>query len=236
MNTNPQTFRTVRALAFDLDGTLADSAPGLAQALDQALSALKLPAAGLQRITSWIGNGADILMERALNWIQQQNPGHNTATVQQQQLRQLFDHYYQTTATAGTLLYDGVADTLQQLVAQRLPLALVTNKPSKFVAPVLQALHIDLYFSLVLGGDDVTMKKPHPEALHKVLDKFQINAQQLLFVGDSRNDILAAKAAGCPCAGMSYGYNYGEPIAQSNPDLVLDRFTDLLALIPLSDS
>lgn len=89
-------------------------------------------------------------------------------------------------------------------------------------------------FSLILGGDDVTEKKPHPAPLYMVLGKLGLRANELLFVGDSRNDIQAARAAGCPCVGMTYGYNYGEAIALSHPDVVLDRFADLLTLAGLS--
>lgn len=217
-------FTNIRALAFDLDGTLVDSVPGLAEAVDRALNALQLPAAGIPRVTTWIGNGADIMVERALSWALQRQP-------QADELRDgraLFDQFYAETAETGTTLFPHVAQALQKLSAADIPLALVTNKPTPFIAPLLRALGIDSYFSLVIGGDDVAAKKPHPAPLFLVLGKFGLLPQELLFVGDSRNDILAAQAAGCPCVGMSYGYNYGEPIAASEPNLVLDDFNDLL--------
>lgn len=221
----------IRAIAFDLDGTLTDSAPGLTLALDQALYALDLPKAGQQRVTHWIGNGASILVEKALDWALEQSPASADKMPRRQQqvlLRQLFDHYYQTSAISGSTLYPDVATTLAQLTATGLPLAIVTNKPSKFIAPLLEALNIARYFSLIIGGDDVVSKKPHPAPLFLVLGKFGLLPAQLLFVGDSRNDILAARAAGCPCIGMSYGYNYGENIANSNPSQTLDHFAGLL--------
>ncbi|MCI4183839.1 HAD-IA family hydrolase, partial [Dickeya dianthicola] len=113
----------------------------------------------------------------------------------------------------------------------------VTNKPTPFVAPLLEMLGIGDDFSLIIGGDDVTEKKPHPAPLYMVLGKLGLRANELLFVGDSRNDIQAARAAGCPCVGMTYGYNYGEAIALSHPDVVLGSFADLLTLagLPLSN-
>jgi len=122
-------------------------------------------------------------------------------------------------------------DTLEKLRQHQLPMAIVTNKPTPFVAPLLESLGIADYFDLIIGGDDVVVKKPHPAAIFLVLGKFGLIPGELLFVGDSRNDILAAQGAGCPCVGMTFGYNYGEPIASSNPDLILDNFNELLPAI-----
>jgi phosphoglycolate phosphatase len=217
-------FTNIRALAFDLDGTLVDSVPGLADAVDLALKAMQLPVAGASRVATWIGNGADIMVERALRWALERQP----TAEELHEARTLFDKYYAETAEAGTTLFPHVAQTLEKLAAAGLPLALVTNKPTPFIAPLLRSLGIDQYFSLVIGGDDVVAKKPHPAPLFLVLGKFGLLPEELLFVGDSRNDILAAKAAGCPCVGMSFGYNYGEPIATSEPDIVLDDFIELM--------
>ncbi|MDU1457964.1 MAG: phosphoglycolate phosphatase, partial [Klebsiella sp.] len=143
-------------------------------------------------------------------------------------LRKLFDRYYGEVAEEGTFLFPHVADTLGALQAKGLPLGLVTNKPTPFVAPLLEALDIAKYFSVVIGGDDVQNKKPHPEPLLMVAEKLGLAPAELLFVGDSRNDIQAAKAAGCRSIGLTYGYNYGEPISQSEPDYIFDQFNELL--------
>jgi len=219
----------IRSLAFDLDGTLTDTAPGLSSAMDQALQALGLPQAGQPRISTWIGNGADKLVERALIWA-----GARPDAALCQQTRQLFDQYYAQTVEQGSRLFPQVSETLARLADQGWPMAVVTNKPTPFVAPLLASLNIDRYFSLIIGGDDVTAKKPHPAPIYLVLGKLGLYVDELLLVGDSRNDILAAKAAGCPCVGMTYGYNYGEAIATSHPDYLLDRFADLLPILGLS--
>ncbi|MEH2921828.1 phosphoglycolate phosphatase [Samsonia erythrinae] len=216
----------IRGLAFDLDGTLINSAPGLAAAVDEALKALSLPAAGETRVATWIGNGADVLVERALRWA-----GVEPTAARIRETRELFDRYYAQTVESGSALFPQVKETLANLAQQGFPMAIVTNKPTPFVAPLLAGLGIGEYFSLVIGGDDVTMKKPHPAPLYLVLGKLGLRAGELLFVGDSRNDILAAKAAGCPSVGMTYGYNYGEAIERSQPEVVLDRFADILPLI-----
>jgi len=222
-------FTDIRALAFDLDGTLVDSAPGLASAVDNTLIALRLPAAGIERVATWIGNGADILIERALTWAQGDTPREESL----REARALFDRYYADSVEGGSLLYPNVKETLAMLASHHLPMAIVTNKPTPFVAPLLESLGIAQYFTLVIGGDDVAAKKPHPAPLFLVLGKFGLLPGELLFVGDSRNDILAAQAAGCPCVGLSYGYNYGEPVATSQPDITLDHFNDLMPTLGL---
>ena len=159
-------FEDIRGVAFDLDGTLVDSAPGLAAAVDMALYALELPVAGEERVITWIGNGADVLMERALTWARQERatlrktmgkpPVDDDIPAEEQVriLRKLFDRYYGEVAEEGTFLFPHVADTLGALQAKGLPLGLVTNKPTPFVAPLLEALDIAKYFSVVIGGDD----------------------------------------------------------------------------------
>ncbi|MDD9653612.1 phosphoglycolate phosphatase [Klebsiella pasteurii] len=234
-------LQNIRGVAFDLDGTLVDSAPGLTAAIDNALYALELPMAGEERVVTWIGNGADVLIQRALTWARQERAALRAAqgkpsvdhddipqAEQQAILRKLFDRYYGEVAEEGSFLFPAVADTLGALHAKGLPLALVTNKPTPFVAPILASLDIAKYFTVVIGGDDVKNKKPHPEPLLLVAEKLGLAPGELLFVGDSRNDIQAAKAAGCSSIGLTYGYNYGEPISLSEPDYIFDQFNELL--------
>ncbi|WP_313701338.1 phosphoglycolate phosphatase [Pantoea sp.] len=222
-------FTDIRALAFDLDGTLVDSAPGLADAIDRTLKDLRLPQAGLERVSTWIGNGADIMMARALTFAL----GREPQPEEQRDARVLFDRHYADTVDAGSTLFPKVKQTLDALKASGLPMAIVTNKPTPFVAPLLASLGIADAFSLIIGGDDVPVKKPHPAAIFMVLGTFGVLPNELLFVGDSRNDIQAAQAAGVPNVGMTFGYNYGEPIATSQPDLTLDAFDELLPTLGL---
>lgn len=222
-------FSTIRALALDLDGTMVDSAPGLAAGIDLALAEMGLPQAGVARVGTWIGNGAEVLVQRALRWAElDATPEHCS------QLCERFYHFYAQTVHNGSRLFPQVKETLSRLAAEGYPMALVTNKPTPFVAPLLAALDIGKYFSLVIGGDDVTEKKPHPAPLYLVLGKLGLRAEELLFVGDSRNDIQAAQDAGCPSVGLTYGYNHGESIALSHPNCVLERFADLLPILGLS--
>lgn len=242
-------LQTIRGVAFDLDGTLVDSAPGLAYAVDSALYALELPQAGEARVITWIGNGADVLVQRALKWAREEKAAQRIAAgkpaldamdipeeEQARMLRKLFDRYYGDVVEESSFLFPDVEQTLHALHNNGMPMALVTNKPTPFVAPLLEALGIAKFFTMIIGGDDVTNKKPHPEPLLMVLEKLGLAAPELLFVGDSRNDILAAQAAGCCSVGLTYGYNYGEAIALSKPDIIFDHFRDLLPALGLPHS
>lgn len=218
----------IRAVAFDLDGTLVNSAPGLATALDGAMQAQGFPAPGEERVKLWIGNGADVLVQRALQWAD----AEPTETLRRQ-IRAGFDAAYADSAQSGSRLYPQVTETLAALQRRELPLALVTNKPTPFVRPLLAALGIEAFFSLIIGGDDVAMKKPHPAPLYLVMARLGLYASELLFVGDSRNDIQAARAAGCRSVGLTYGYNYGEAITLSEPDCIASALPEILPVIGL---
>ncbi len=113
-------------------------------------------------------------------------------------------------------------------------MAIVTNKPSKFVPEILEQHGIGKYFVDVLGGDAFAEKKPNPVALNWLMTKHQLQPSDMLMVGDSKNDILAAQNAGCASFGLTYGYNHGEPISASNPDFVADRLAELLEIVAVS--
>ncbi|MGC2868478.1 phosphoglycolate phosphatase [Proteus vulgaris] len=223
-------LKGIRAIAFDLDGTLTDSAVGLTEATDYALTSKGFAPAGKHNVTIWVGNGVDMLLTRALH-----NAGVEDVTeTLLKEMRDLFDEYYATSVKTGSDLFPHVKETLEVLASHNIPLGIVTNKPSPFIAPLLQQLKIDKYFSLVLGGDDVKEKKPHPAPLYLTMGTFGVKKEELLFVGDSRNDIIAAQAAECPCVGLTYGYNYGVSIADSKPDYTLDNFADLLSILDIT--
>jgi phosphoglycolate phosphatase len=194
------------------------------------LYAMELPTAGEERVITWIGNGADILIQRALTWaLKDPQPSLGQLTM----ARKLFDRFYAETVKEGSFLFPEVLATLAALKEKGLLLGVVTNKPTPFVMPLLESFGMADDFQVIIGGDDVKQKKPHPEALFNTMNAMKLSADQLLFVGDSRNDIQAAQAAGCLSVGLTYGYNYGEAIELSNPDVVVDSFHDLLPLLGL---
>ena len=146
-------------------------------------------------------------------------------------MKERFNLNYAENICNVSRLYPNVKETLETLKAHGYTLAVVTNKPTRHVQPVLAAFGIDHLFSEMLGGQSLPAIKPHPGPLYYLCGKFGVEPRQVLFVGDSRNDILAAHSAGCPVVGLTYGYNYNIPIAESNPDWVLDDFAKLLEIL-----
>ncbi|ELV8692194.1 phosphoglycolate phosphatase [Vibrio vulnificus] len=226
------TQQEIKLIAFDLDGTLLDSVPDLAVAADQATRAVGFPGVTELQVRDYVGNGADILIGRALSQSLTINP--ELSDELRTQARELFDDFYQQTGHKLSHLYPTVKETLKALHQAGFTLALVTNKPSKFVPDVLQQHGIADYFVDVLGGDSFPEKKPNPIALNWLMEKHQIQPTEMLMVGDSKNDILAAQNAGCASFGLTYGYNHGEPIAASEPDFVADSLAQLLDVVLVS--
>ncbi|MGY2292350.1 phosphoglycolate phosphatase [Pseudomonas sp. SDO528_S397] len=214
-----------RLVMFDLDGTLIDSVPDLAAAVDQMLLKLGRKPAGVDAVRLWVGNGVQMLVRRALaNHMDAQGVDE----VEAEHALEIFNAAYES-GHELTVVYPGVRDTLKWLHKQGVEMALITNKPERFVAPLLDQMKIGRYFRWIIGGDTLAQKKPDPAALFFVMKMANIPASQSLFVGDSRSDVLAAKAAGVKCVALSYGYNHGRPIAEESPALVID---DLRLLIP----
>ena len=219
-----------KLIGFDLDGTLVNSLPDLALSVNAALSELDLPQAPEEFILTWIGNGAPVLIARALDWVQTQT-GRSLSEAEFEKVKDRFNFHYGENLCNVSRLYPNVKETLEALKAKGYTLAVVTNKPTKYVQPVLAAFGIDHLFSEMLGGQSLPAIKPHPGPLYYLCGKFGVEPRQLLFVGDSQNDILAAHAAGSPVVGLTYGYNYNIPISESHPDWVLDDFSQLLEIL-----
>jgi phosphoglycolate phosphatase len=214
-----------RLAMFDLDGTLLDSVPDLAAAVDRMLMLLGREPAGIERVRDWVGNGSKVLVRRALAG-QLQHEG--VADELADEALALFMRAY-----AGghelTTVYPGVRECLDWLAAREVPLAIITNKPAQFIEPLLEEKRLGGYFRWLVGGDTLPQQKPDPAALFWVMEKAGVAPAQALFVGDSRNDVRAARAAGVPCVALTYGYNHGEPIANERPAMVLDDLRELVA-------
>lgn len=212
-----------KLVMFDLDGTLIDSVPDLAVATDQMLVQLGRAPAGMDKVRNWVGNGAPMLVRRALadGFAEQ-----HISAEQEAQALAIFMQVYGT-GNSLTTLYPGALATLQSLKMLGVKLALITNKPEKFIPELLAEMQIAEYFEWVVGGDTLPQKKPDPAGLLWVMQQAGVTAEQCLFVGDSRNDVQAARSAGVACIAVTYGYNYGEPISAENPALVLEDLREL---------
>ena len=214
-----------KLVMFDLDGTLIDSGPDLAAAVDTMLLKLGRPPAGIENVKMWIGNGAPMLVRRALAGNMQAS---GVDDAEAEEALAIFMEAYEG-SHEHTTIYPGVRESLKWLQKQGVEMALITNKPERFVAPLLDELKMGRFFRWIVGGDTMAQKKPDPAALFFVMKMAGVTPEQALFVGDSRNDVLAAKAAGVRCVAMSYGYNHGRPIAEEAPDVVIDNLHELIA-------
>jgi phosphoglycolate phosphatase len=212
-----------RLVMFDLDGTLVDSAGGIAIALNRALGDLALPAVREEQVRLWVGRGASRLVHCVL---EQQQSG-DVERLHELLLARFMARYQEDVASASTL-YPGVTEMLAACRQADIRLACVTNKPYAPARALLEAMDILEPFDLLLGGDSLAHKKPHPGALLHCLRHFEVAAEQALMVGDSRNDVEAAQAAGIRVAALSWGYNHGEPIEATRPDWLLESLAELL--------
>lgn len=219
-------FTNKELLLFDFDGTLIDSVPDLAIALNHMLTSLNRPIFDENIIRFWVGNGAHTLVQRALLGKSEIDEPIDESLFES--ALDTFLSYYAKNACVETSAYPEVIDTLLTLKEKGYVLAIITNKPYMFIEPILESLGIKNLFSLSLGGDSLEEKKPHPLPLLHACAKLNIKAENAIMIGDSKNDILAAHAANIDSIGVSYGYNYGEAITAYNPKLVVDNFMDLL--------
>ncbi len=213
-----------RLMMFDLDGTLVDSVPDLAWAVDAMLRDIGEPEAGIEQVRLWVGNGAQMLVRRALT--KSMIPGYVEDDVLQSAMERFFHHYQQVNGM-NSRLYPQVRETLTVL-RKKLPyMAVVTNKPEQFTLPLLDQLKLP-EFDLLVSGDSLMAKKPDPAQLLYCLNAVGCRAGEAMMVGDSVSDIKAAQAAKIPMVCVSYGYHQGEDLSSYQPDLIIDGFAQLL--------
>lgn len=222
-------FTNKEVLLFDLDGTLIDSAPDLALAINHMLTSIARPTFSEDIIRSWVGNGANVLVKRGLSGKSEVDENIDAELFKQS--LQIFLSFYKDNLCINTQLYPSVRACLKILKARGYRLALVTNKPYEFITPILAGLELNGLFEILLGGDSLPKRKPDPLPLLHVCQALQVGIEQCLMVGDSKNDILAAKAAKMESIGLSYGYNYGEDIGLHKPEAVFNDFSDIVAAL-----
>src|SRR5712692_5825028 len=198
-------FSGVRALIFDLDGTLIDSK-----------RELKRPQLAADTISGYIGHGAPQLVARAMG---------GTATEEElKHALQFFLGYYEEHKMDNTFAYPGVADTLERLA--HLPMGVLTNKPARISVRILKALGLQKYFRAIYGGNSFESKKPDPFGAATILREFGVAPQEGMIVGDSEVDVQTARNAGMFAAAVNYGFGVHDRDAYP-ADIYLDRFADL---------
>lgn len=224
----PDELTGLDLVLFDLDGTLVATAPEIREAINDTLSRVELPLAGLDQIERWIGHGTRELLLQALA----DRAGTSVERVRGSELfhaaRAGFDADYLRRCGTCSALYPGVRPLLEQLGDRGIKRALVTNKEARFTQPVLRRHGLAGLLDRVVCGDTLTTRKPDPAGVNDCLRAFGVPPERALFIGDSSIDVATARNAGVRVWAMSYGYNMGEPIVAAAPDRVLDSLIPLL--------
>jgi len=217
----------VKAVVIDLDGTLADTIPDLAEAANMMLRELGRPGLERELIRTFVGKGIPKLVERAL-------AGSLEGSVPAGLLARalpIYERCYAEVNGKHTVIFPGVSEGLRTLRAMQLPLACVTNKAERFTLALLEQLQLARCFEQVIAGDTLAKKKPDPLQLLHAAEQFNVSPERSLMVGDSINDVEAARAAGFQILCVSYGYNLGRDIREANPDAVVDTLNELPRLL-----
>jgi phosphoglycolate phosphatase len=220
----------IRAVAFDLDGTLVDTLPDLHEAGCRMLTGLGHEPLALQITRSFIGDGIEQLVRRLLREAEGTDAGD---TLLEPSLRE-FRRHYRDVVSLHSRPYPGVVAGLQELRDHGLPLACITNKAGAFTGPLLKDLALTDNFQVIVSGDTLPRKKPDPLPLHHVADRMGIAVSELLMVGDSINDVLAARAAGSPVFCVPWGYS--RQVRELHGDAIVDSLSQILSLTYLPQS
>ena len=209
-------FAGVRALIFDLDGTLIDSKLDLVLSIDATLKHMGRASISHEVIQSYVGNGAAALVRRAL--------GDTVTDGEAEKGLAYFLSYYRGHMLDNTVTYPGVREALESLV--KYPMAVLTNKPVRFSKAILEGLNISHYFKYVYGGNSFETKKPDPYGVNLLLRDLEVASHEAMVVGDSEVDVRTARNAGTWACGVSYGLGLAG-LRANPPDLMLDNLAEL---------
>lgn len=212
-------------LIFDLDGTLIDSKLDLAHAVNATRAHMGLTALEHELIFSYVGNGAPVLIRRAL--------GPDASEADVARALEFFLAYYRDHMLDYTVLYPTVRETIEKLDDGRRKLAVLTNKPTRISNAILDGLGIGKHFFRIYGGNSFEQKKPHPIGIERLLEESGAEKKQAMMVGDSAVDIRTARNAGIAACGVTYGFQ-PETLALDPPDFVIDRMDKILNALQLS--
>ena len=211
-------------ILFDLDGTLVDSAFDLYRAMNLSLARLNLPLVTEQQVRVWIGKGTSLFCQSTLQYLK-----GDVDPVLHQQLLDTFLEIYNAEPCVDTQPFHGIVEFLDWGLKNHKKMICVINKPEQPARKILDVLQMSHYFDDVVGGDRFEVRKPDPKPLLHCVEAFDTTVEQTLMIGDSSNDVEAARRAGIDCVVVSYGYNHGEDIQLCQPQQIVDDLTELLA-------
>ncbi len=213
-------------LLFDLDGTLADTAPDLVDALNKTLVGAGLAPVPLNQARWWVAGGSVRLIQEAFSLTEQQ-------ALSSPWRGQLLEHYAQNVCEK-TRLFPGIAQLLRQLDDHRIAWGVVTNKPHRFTQPLLVAINLDRRARVIVSGDTVARAKPDPLPLLYASDQIGIAPQQVIYVGDDLRDITAGKRAKMTTAAVTWGYGPPDDVAHWRADCIISQPSELLNLVGIT--
>lgn len=211
-----------KAVVFDLDGTLIDSAADITSALARALQEEDLSTFDVDTVKTLVGGGSRRLIERAVAALRVE-----ADDARLDRLTRAFERHYLADPSRQTRLYPGATGLLEALMARGIDLGICTNKPAEITQRILAALDLDGVFAAVVAGSDDVPKKPDPAMLHAVLARLGVTPAEAVMIGDSAADVGSARAVGCPVVLVSFGYAGGN-VFSLQPDMVVDNHAEML--------
>lgn len=220
-------FQHIKAIIMDLDGTMIDTAPDFLVAVNRMLSTLSLPPITIEQIKQFVGKGTENLLTKVLSLYVDES---DIPAMYDKALPVYMQHYAIINGQFSTL-YPNVIEGLTAFKDKGLKIACVTNKPSLFAKALLQQHNMTHFFEVIYGGDALAKKKPDPLPMLTVFNDFSVTPKEVVAIGDSSNDALAARAAGCYVLTVPYGYNHGKTVQEINSDGIVSTLLDAARLI-----
>ena len=216
-----------RAALIDLDGTLVDSLPDIASATNAMRDDLGYRPLPAHVIAQYVGKGVDVLIHRALT--------ESMSEVADADLfargQHAFNCHYARVNGDQSRVFDGVPQALEDLRQKKIVLACVTNKPRQFTLQLLERSGLRSSFAAIVSGDDIEQKKPHAQPVLRACEMLGVSAAEAIVIGDSENDALSARAAGCSVIMVETGYNEGRSISDVDADVIVASLLDAAQLI-----
>jgi len=216
---------TIKAVIFDLDGTLVDSAPDLMLATNHVLSRLERRAITMDEVRSFVGHGARALIARGC--------AATGDAIDEKTLDFYFAEFlrfYEKNIAVHSVAFPGVIDLLKRCASGGLKMGVCTNKLEGLSVRLLQALGMEKYFGAIVGPDTLNIAKPHPAPYLETVKRLGVPAKDSIMIGDSETDILTARATGVPVIGVTFGYTQ-KPVATYKPDYLVSHFDEIWDII-----